>query len=59
MTAAICLIAAVLLLTVYALGVSAWLTVGMAMSLLTDRPIPERIKYLAVRWPLVVMGVVK
>ena len=59
MTTALCLIAAVLLLAVYALGVSAVFTALGAMYILCGSPIPERVVYLAWRWPLVVIGVVK
>ncbi len=59
MTLALCIVAAVLVLAVYALGVSACITALGAMYILCGKPIPERVTYLAWRWPLVLLGVVR
>ncbi len=59
MTLAVCIVVAVLLLAVYLLGVSVWLAVGMAFGLAGDERALDRVMYLAVRWPLVVIGVVR
>ncbi len=59
MTLAVCILVAVLLLGVYLLGVSVWLAVGMAFGLAGDERALDRVMYLAVRWPLVVIGVVR
>jgi hypothetical protein len=58
-TTIVCILCACTLLAVYVLGVSIWLAVGMAFGLAGDERALDRVIYLAVRWPLVVIGVVR